>query len=478
MIVARWRWLPRTLPGLVACGFLLTALPILSALLVAGVMMDRLAQSSDTLVRDSLQAVHQGVALRDGLTALERNSRQYLVVQDPALRELVDQRYAEASEQLVHLRASRKDAALTRAIDTLQEQIGRARHQWAEPETAAGAVRELTGIESLAVAVITANQDDIRQRSETLRRYSDKANRIMVLLTLVLVPLTALLIFGFWRAIARPLRQLRESITELGHGRHDQPIRIAFPAEMRRLATQVDWLRRRLGRLEADKDRFLRHVSHELKTPLSSLLEGAQLLSERSLGPLNKPQAEITGILCESAAELEASITNLLAYAEWRSGRQQANAEWFEAETMLEEILGAHRLALRRRNLQTAITIESPHLHGQRSRLRSALDNLITNAIKHAPADSTIEIGVRAQAQQFELSVRDHGLGVPEHEKETIFEPFVRGNAAVESSVRGTGVGLSIVRDAAHAHGGEARVLDAHPGADFRLVWPCKSGHV
>jgi two-component system, NtrC family, sensor histidine kinase GlrK len=219
-------------------------------------------------------------------------------------------------------------------------------------------------------------------------------------------------------------------------------------------------------------------VSHELKTPLTTLQEGAALMRERTLGPLTTQQQEVAQILTEAAVELGALIRNLLAYAEWKQEERKPDMGWFDARPLVSEVMLSHRLMLARRSLTVELGVRSPRLFGQRSRLRVALDNLLGNAIKHAPEGSAIEVRIGARDGSCELSVRDHGRGVPSQDKGRIFEPFVRGSEPEESSVRGTGIGLSIVNETARAHDGSVEVEDANPGARFRMVWPCPTSEL
>lgn len=470
-------WLPTTMAGLVASGCLLTCVPVLVALFLAGTALQDLSEKSDSLVKEGLTVIHLGIDLSDRLADLRRNARQFLAVRDQDLLGLVDERWQEIDVSLRELRARQVSPELRSEIEALQKDLHEARDKWdrgaANDRLRIDATELLSTGEARAASLVNAGRVAIDREMETLRISALEANGLMLGTVFALVPVTALLTLGFSVAVTRPLQTLARSIAELGHASYNRPVVIEFPREMRRLAVQLDWLRRRLAQLEADKDRFLQHMSHELKTPLASLSEGADLLNDRTLGELTPRQTEVAKILAESANELEGSINNLLSYAEWRAERRQADMHWFDARVLIDDVLSAHRLPMARRELKVELRIHNQHLFGQRSRLRIALDNLVTNAIKHAPDGSALELSADVHDRSCELSVRDFGAGVPDHEKKRIFEPFVRGGSALEQGIRGTGVGLSIVTETMVSHGGTVQVEDAGPGARFRMVWPC-----
>src|SRR5258708_31271147 len=112
-----------------------------------------------------------------------------------------------------------------------------------------------------------------------------------------LIPTAIVLIGSFTYLISRPITQVLASIRGLGEGQFAKPIRIEGPGDMVRLGAQLDWLRERLVTLEAQKTRFLQHMSHELKTPLTALREGSDLLSSGVAGNLNAEQRQIPIIL-------------------------------------------------------------------------------------------------------------------------------------------------------------------------------------
>ncbi|NGY04630.1 HAMP domain-containing sensor histidine kinase [Solimonas terrae] len=469
--------IPNTMTGLVAAGCVLAALPLLIALLLAELALERVTQQTERLIDQGVAVSQLGDQMRDQLQNLERTIRQYLALQDPALLSLSDRRWNDLHHLIREIEAHQLDPDSARRASAIRHELAEARLDWqlgtAEAESMQEAVSRIQAVEPQVDTIRDTARQRIDERLAHVRRASRNARRDMLLSALTLIPLAALLAYLCSVAVTRPLRDLYRTIAALGHGRYSHPVSISFPREMRRLGDQLDWLRRRLAQLEADKDQFLRQVSHELKTPLASLREGADLLHEGSLGPLSPRQHEVAGILAESTVELESLISNLLAYAEWRSERRHAQRRWFDARPMLEELLALHMLPMAKRELRTQFHLSPAGVFGQRSQLRLALDNLLTNAIKHAPPGSVIEIETATPDNHCEISVRDYGRGVMDEEKKRIFEPFIRGTEAEERGIRGTGVGLSIVREVAQAHGGHVEVCDARPGARFVLRWPC-----
>lgn len=466
--------------GLVGGGCLLAATPLLFALWLAGQSLERIIGSTEALIDEGVTTSQLAGDLDSQLDDIERSVRQYLVLRDPALQELAERRWDAALGTAQSLAAQPLDDKLAAQVSQVRTQLLDTRGRWQaessdllESSDGERSAEQLHAIAGELHDIIIAMRERTIVRLDQLRGTTLHARRDMLMSAITLIPLAALLAFACTLAVTRPLRKIYRTIAALGHGRSVPKVSIGFPREMHRLGEQLEWLRRRLAQLEADKDRFLRQVSHELKTPLASLREGTEMLCEGTLGGLTPRQSEVAGILSEATAELESLISNLLAYAQWHDGLRKAQCLDFAPRPLLDEVLTMHALAMAKRELFVDIDIEEEiPLHGQRSQIRVALDNLLTNALKHAPAGSVIQISARRDAQRCEISVRDHGRGVADAEKLSIFEPFVRGSEAEEQGIRGTGVGLSIVKEVAEAHGGTITVEDAQPGARFHLLWP------
>lgn len=462
--------------GLVLAASLLAATPLIGGIVLASAALERLAKQSETLLRDGVSTTRQGVRLRDQFIDLERNARQYVVLRDPALLEVFAARADTAAQTLRTLQEGGYGGLDQDRLQAMALRLDQVHRQWpqASPEggDAQAVVSILNGLSRDASTLLANGEASLDREIESLRAEGRRARWTIYLATGALIPLAVLLSIGLTAVVVRPLRQAEKAISALGHTDYGLPIRIGFPREMEELGQQLDWLRQRLAQLESDKDRFLRHVTHELKTPLASLREGASLLGDGSLGALNPAQTEVVRILDEAARELEDMVVNLLAYAEWRSARELEARRWFPLQPILEGIARSRQLQLDARDLRLELPAEAVALWGQPRRWQEVLDNLIGNAIKHSPEGCPIRIEAQSGPEGCVLRVRDQGRGIPDGLLSTIFEPFVRGDVAEESRIRGTGIGLAIVREAVVDHHGSIEVENAQPGAVFTLRWP------
>jgi two-component system sensor histidine kinase GlrK len=246
------------------------------------------------------------------------------------------------------------------------------------------------------------------------------------------------------------------------------------PQDLRYLGQRLEWLRTRLSELEQQQNRFLRHVSHELKTPLTAVREGAELLRDRVGGELSAEQQEIVRIVRENTLSLQKLIENLLAYHQTR-GIEPATLGPVLLSDVVRRVVREHKLAAFARMITFEAKLKPAMVIGDGDRLRTIVDNLVGNAIKYSPRSGAIRLDVRADGGSAVLEVIDEGHGVEASERERIFESFYQGIAPVEGRVKGSGLGLAIAREYALAHGGRIEVADradGKRGACFRLLLP------
>jgi two-component system sensor histidine kinase GlrK len=246
--------------------------------------------------------------------------------------------------------------------------------------------------------------------------------------------------------------------------------------DLRALGRQLEWLRVRLGEIAEERNRFLRHMSHELKTPLANLREGTELLLEGAVGSLNHEQREVGGILRENSLRLQRLIENLLSYSEWQAKRGELEITELSLPAIVRGAIETYQLPINAHRLTLVQQVDDVSFHADRAKLRLILDNLVSNAVKFTPDGGTITVRGRREGADVVIEVADTGPGVPLAERTRIFDAFYQGATPQGGLVRGTGIGLSVVQEFVQAHGGTIEPVDGEfPGAHFRVRLPAAS---
>jgi two-component system sensor histidine kinase GlrK len=258
----------------------------------------------------------------------------------------------------------------------------------------------------------------------------------------------------------------------MGEGELQHEVRVEGPEDLRNLGDRLEWMRGRLLAVETQKLEFLQHVSHELKTPLTAIREGADLLSEGVLGDLTPKQRQVTDILHTNSLQLQRRIEDLLSYSAIQQQESTLVKRSFNLKQAIEAVLQDQALALMNKALQLDMAMPDLQIDGDEAKIKTILDNILSNAIKFSPHAATIHIHAQRLGNQLQLDVIDAGSGIDEADIEQVFEPFYQGRRVAQGYTKGTGLGLAIAREYAHAHGGSLVVMPSQTGAHFRLVLP------
>lgn len=277
--------------------------------------------------------------------------------------------------------------------------------------------------------------------------------------TVALVILTLLLVLWASGRITAPVRKLDRMIRAIGQQHQFPDEKMTGPRELTELGEQLRWLSSRLQQLEALRLILLRHASHELKTPLSSIREGCSLLSEQLVGPLNKQQLEVVSLLNGSADRLSLLTEQLLDYNRLLQ-QAKPELEWHSPQQLLNDCFNDHALSLQQRGQQIELDCQLSAIFTDAMLFRRILDNLINNAQAYGGQNSPVWVKLYQQEHQLVLDVANNGNPIPTALRETLFEPFQRGTTPRYDSVQGSGLGLSIVADCARLLGGHADIVD------------------
>lgn len=468
---------PRSFLGLLLLAFSLVAAPLIVAFYNAAVYVEQLAGQSQTAVSQAAQASRGSRLLVEQTTALERVVRQYLILDDEELINDYSRLRANFKANTSELSLQPLDEAqlseLNNTIDmeqTLYEQLIRKPGTRQEKTALVGGYMVLS---DLARNVLNTSNALIDREVESMRKTGERAQRILWLQLAATIPLGVLLAIGVTIFIARPIRQLDLAIRRLGAGEFDGDIRVVGPADLKYLGNRLDWLRQRLIELEQQKRLFLRHISHELKTPLTALREGSELLVEGTAGALTPGQREIVEILRQKSLQLQRLIEDLLNYHRVQESVGRLDLKRVRFGQVVEQVLDDHRLAVQARRIRPELHLDPVVLHADEDKLRAVVANLVSNAIKYSPDEGMISLALRQQGDEAVLDIGDAGPGVPIEDREKIFDWFYQGEGAPRGRLRGSGLGLAIAREFVLAHGGRIEILqESGPGAHFRVTLP------
>jgi signal transduction histidine kinase/PAS domain-containing protein len=220
------------------------------------------------------------------------------------------------------------------------------------------------------------------------------------------------------------------------------------------------------GRLKSE---FIANVSYELRTPLNAIIGFAEILANQYFGPLSARQLDYSRGIIDSSHRLLSLINDILDLATIEAGYMTLEIDRIEVSDLLEAVMTLTRE--RARNQDLSLTISCPEgidaIEADERRLKQALFNLISNAIKFTPAGGAVRLDARQDNGDLILCVADTGVGIPAADQERVFEKFERGNPYSRDS--GAGLGLSLVKSLIELHGGSVTIA-SEPGSGTTIL--------
>lgn len=460
--------------------FLLIAVLLSAASLHALWTLDRLAAHSRDSGRHALALTENIQQLAERSVAMTRSARQYLVLDDPAFRK----RYADAWRDAQLLLDAVATALPYTPPPVFEQWRASGEQAWnilqtpSRPRSSArqqALERVLAPLPGVNDQLAEEAKQEVERRNSLLLAELDQRRAVLKAQVIGSIVLAALLAGGFGLWLSRPLEQIEQAIDTLGENRYDQAIDVRGPSDLHRVGQQLNWLRQRLGDLEADKARFLRHISHELKTPLAALREGVALLEDGVAGALSPNQREIAGILNQNTVALQSQIEALLRYNAATFDAQHVQRQRVDMNNLLTLAIDSQRLQWQAAQLTVIAEGRASPITADADKMAIVLGNLLSNAVRFSPAGGLISFRLGELNDKLLLDCVDQGPGVAPEDAARIFEPFYQGQRQPPGARRGNGIGLSIVHEYVAAHGGVLKLLPSERGAHFHLELPYES---
>ncbi len=228
-----------------------------------------------------------------------------------------------------------------------------------------------------------------------------------------------------------------------------------------------------VARMQAD---FVSAVSHEFRSPLSSICQIAELLNEDRL-PSDEQRRRSFAILGQESARLKRLVEGLLDFARMEAGVARYSLEPLALGELVSAVVEEFQAqpAARGHNVQLSVSPGLPEIEADREALGRAVWNLLDNAVKYSPESTPVWVEVATDGGNLAIRVRDEGPGIPVAEQKQIFRKFVRGSQAKLRGVKGTGIGLAMVQHIVRKHGGEIRLRsELERGSNFTILLPVR----
>jgi len=264
--------------------------------------------------------------------------------------------------------------------------------------------------------------------------------------------------------LTSPLKKLRSTVQAFAQGNLEVRVSPALGKrrdEVTDLGRDFDHMAERISILIDSQKRLLADISHELRSPLARLSVALELARKNSpagaSGPLNRIERE--------AERLNELVGQLLALTRLESGAERVPAEIVLLEELVQQIIDDANFEAKPLDKEVKIVqLDKCRVNGSVELLRSAIENVVRNAIRYTAEGTAVEVGLYWKLETAELTVRDHGPGVPEAELEHIFEPFYRVSEARDRASGGAGLGLSIADRTVKLHGGTIQARNVEGG--------------
>ena len=447
-----------------------------------------------------LEAARISVRLLQGLDGVGEFAAKWALLGDPDYLPQW-QAWEEAVEEDLHrlgeVGLSEPEEGLRLVMEDRWSEYRRAAADMAEDPIASLPRVEaiLAALRDATSELIATNEAAVAERAAASAGAAEDARRVAWIATGFAVLLAGVLSFLLVTSISRPLRRLTRGTRELARGRFEHRLRVRGPAELESLGRDFNRMAAQLGELERMKRDFLSHVSHELKTPLAAIQETIEIFLDEVPGPLTPKQARLMQLSRRSSQRLSSMISNLLEISRLEADADAFHPSWTDLVPVVTSVLDEAEPLAQERALRLALTVEASdtRLVCDRARLAEVVGNLVGNAVKFSPDEGEVlvtisEAGGPATAQEpapggngamkggpprLIISVDDEGPGVPDSEKERVFEKFRQVPGPRRVGAHGVGLGLAIVKSIVEAHGGGVKVGDSpEGGASFQVVLP------
>jgi signal transduction histidine kinase len=290
---------------------------------------------------------------------------------------------------------------------------------------------------------------------------------------IVLFLLSMIILIFFTETVYVPLRRITTATEQYAVGNMKYRLSVDSDDEMGYLAASLNYMASEVDRKEDDQKKFVANISHDLRSPLTSIKGFLEAILDGTIPP--EQQSKYLGVVLSETNRLTKLANGLLTLGNVGSTGMILHRTDFDINEVIRSVAASFEQTCRNKKVAIELVLTGEHLHvnADRERIEQVLYNLVDNAIKFSHSDSVVRIETTERHSKVFTSVKDSGIGIPKNEQKLIFDRFYKTDLSRGKDKNGTGLGLSIVREILRAHGENINVVSTEGvGSEFIFSLP------
>lgn len=304
--------------------------------------------------------------------------------------------------------------------------------------------------------------------------YKQELSKYVIMINLLLVIFALAIAWLCSRILSRPIKSIEDSIEQISRGNMDA-IEVKDYSEIQNIIQEFNQIMEKINIQEQSRQEFVSNVSHELKTPITSM----KVLAESLLGQQGMPEELYQEFLQDISKEIDREndiITDLLNLVKMEKPESEINISSVNINEIVEAVLKRLKPIAENKNIELVFESFRPVIADvDEIKFASVVTNLVENAIKYNNMDGTVTTSLNSDHQYFYIKVTDTGIGISEEDQERVFERFFRVDKARARETGGTGLGLAITKEIILKHHGSIKIHSKEgEGTTFTVRIPLK----
>jgi two-component system sensor histidine kinase GlrK len=276
------------------------------------------------------------------------------------------------------------------------------------------------------------------------------------------------------RSITRPLSVVKKQTDKIAKGDFESSLELSSPPEIKELVDAFNSMSMKLKEVDKMKSDFFELMSHELRTPITSIKEGTNLLSEGLGGEIPEKQKRLLSIISEESSRVITLVNSLLDLSKIEAGMMAYNFTLADLAVLIQKSAVEIAPIAEARNIRIDNNVKKlPAVKLDVEKILQVLRNLMANAVKFTPDGGLVTISAHLHQNMIEVAIGDTGPGIEDEDLMAIFDKFQQASLTNSNKLKGTGMGLAIVKHIINAHGGRVWAeSEAGQGSTFIFVLP------